>query len=409
MAETKETKPRQPLAQIAELKISPARIRSFLDKDGINRMSSDKLTQLKAELTKIKKEGGPVKPVAPETLKRDRTDAQKKEHDLAREKYEAALVVYNKYNSERYQRLERIYKLCKNLNKLQELLTRTNKGKTPEAMVNYEKELNTVKTVLADKPAPKKRTETTDDFNKRVTNFKSLNFNQYLTGVDLTNPESLNKTVNGLKTQNPGLELFFEKSKESKGRTRFNDAAAIALACAMEVSLEELLDHAMKKTIEFNKKTIQPDCVTTADFQNLEWYPFFRHLPHYQAVVDRSLRRAKYTYNTETSKSEIMQKAKRQAKRDGKTFVKPKMEFKSFNEVEVEAGFATKETYTTTVTDKDGKETTVEKFNYLWYGIDVDREESNSDLNNFNHYVQQVCKKIISDQEIGRASCRERV
>lgn len=379
---------RQQLSKVTQTTISPARIRSYLDGKGINRDVEDKLNQIKDDILKIKKEGGPQLPTPPESLKKEATDIQKSKHEEAKNKYAADLKKYNDFVSERYKRLEVVYTLCKHLNKMHALLLKSKRN------TNQEKELVELRRIVHDEAPSRKQKESEETYNTRVEKFESSGFETYLGETDLTNADAVQKLIMKLKKNHDGVDLFLQRDETSRSRIRFNDPAAVALATAMELGIEELIEHGMEKTIDSQKKTIQPDHCISPGLEDCDWYVLFKNLPHLRAILDRQKRKAEYNAERDLQKQKAIQKAKSKAKKEKKAYQRPKFKFPTFQESEVEKGFALK-TETSTTDDKGNVSV---KPHYQWYGIDIEKQGTpeNNDHTNFHFYVQQVCKKIVN-------------
>lgn len=375
MAESKVN--RQQLSKVTNVIISPARIRGFLDNKGINKTIENSIDKVKDQLNALKKAGGPAHP----KLADDKSNE-------AKVKYADELKHYNEYVSEAYKNLETVYGLCKVLFKIQPLLLKKREnGKQTE---NQTKELEELVCVAQDKPLPRKASESEEVYKVRVEKFEHAGYQALLGNTDLLNADSVLALANKLKTDHPDVSLFLKRDELSKSRIRFNDPAAVALAVAMELGIEELLEHGMDKTRESQKKTIQPDHCVSSGMENTNWYVLFRDLPTLKNVQDRQTRKLVYTQEREKEKLKLIQKARIKSKKDKRAYIRPKFTYPSFPDDEVEKGFATKSTITTEV---DGS--TVTKTQYQWYGIDIDRVPS-EDNTTFSFYVQQVCKKIIN-------------
>ena len=376
---------RQQLSKVTQTTISPARIRRFMDGLGINRDIEDRLAVLKSEILKIKKEDGPLLPTTPELLKKDSTDPQKVKYEEDKNKYNADLKKYNDYVSERYVRLKTIYNLCKLLNKVHILLLKEKRN------VNQNQEIIEYTNLIKDNPSLKKQKETDDEFKNRTDKFVSSGYLNYITNVDLTDADDIQKLMMKLKMDNDGVSIFLQKDEISRTRIRFNDPSAVALATVMELGIEELLEHGMDQTLLSQKKTIQPDHCVSPGLENCVWYVLFKDLPHLKAIVDRQKRKIEYNNDKEKDKQKAILKAKSKAKKDKKPYVRPKSTYLNFQETEVNKKFALK----TDIVTIDSAGVSVSKPNYQWYGIDLD-DTTDNETANFYFYVHQVCKKIIN-------------
>lgn len=389
---------RQQLSKVTGSTISPARIRKFIDALGINKDIEDKLNKIKDEILKIKKEGGPQLPTPPETPKKDANEQQKNKYAELKKKYDTDLAKYNDFESEKHKRLELVYSLCKHLQKIHTLLLKEKRN------LNQNKELSDLIQTVNDQIV-QKADESEESFKLRKDKYEAPGYKTYLGDADLNDADSVQKLINELKRNN-NINLFLQRDETSRSRIRFNDPAAVALAVAMELGIEELIEHGMEKTLESQKKTIQPDHCVSPGLEKCNWYVLFQNLPHLKAILDRQKRKAEYNNKRDEEKEKVIMKAKSKAKKDKKPYQRPKFNYPSFQETEVHNGFATKTE--TTTTDTDGKD--VIKPHYQWYGIDLDgpTDDPMNDNTRFQFYVQQVCKKVINRRsEVGSSDFLE--
>jgi hypothetical protein len=394
-AESKKSN-RQQLAKIVELEIAPARTRRFFDANGINRNVKAKIDAVKAKLQKIKKAGGPTPPKAPENPGKDASDDAKTAYKAARAKYEEQLKAYNEYTSEAYTNLERIYNVCKLLQKVNTLLTKK------ERTANHTQDLKEYQAALHDEPAPKRSKESDEAFDARSKRFVKKGYAALVEGVDLNNADAVRDAMNKLRGTDENLALFFERDKEARGRIRFNDPAAVALATAMQVTLEEVVDFGIQNTRTAKKKIIKPDHCVNPDIKKLNFSSFILPLPPLKAILDRQERKKQWEEAFAKAKREAFQAAKSKARKNKTKYEKPNFTYPTFQETEVEGGFAT------TVEVKDDKGNT--KTKYQWYGIDVDYPDSPApvDTTDFKFYISQVCKKVLDHHiEIGDSEAQE--
>src|SRR6185437_1025407 len=108
-----EKKPRQQLSKVTENTIAPSRVRNFIDGAGFNQKVEQEDDKIKEKIEKIKKEGGPQAPIEVTSLKRDATEEQKKKHKELVAKHNEQKEKYDDYVSEKFNRLNVIYLLCK--------------------------------------------------------------------------------------------------------------------------------------------------------------------------------------------------------------------------------------------------------------------------------------------------------
>jgi|GEM_PF-3778508 len=384
-----EKKPRQQLSKVTENTIAPSRVRNFIDGAGFNQKVEQEVDKIKEKIEKIKKEGGPQAPIAVTSLKRDATEEQKKKHKELVAKHNEQKEKYDDYVSEKFNRLNVIYLLCKQLNKIHALLLKKKRNTLQD------KELEDLRNIVHDKPAAKKSKEKEEEYKTRLEKFVPHGFSKHLGETDLMNADSVQSLINKLKEEYSEVSLFLKKNEVSKTRIRFNDPAAVALTTALEVGLEELLEYGMRKTLEARMKTIQPDFMVSPDLENCEWYVLFRNLPHLKAVIERQKRKAQYTADKAKERLKFVQKIKNKAKKNAGLPKKEgqkreKFTYPTFQEVEVKNGFAEKREEN--VKDSEGVETT--RTYYVWYGIEIDKEDRGIKTN-FNHYIQQICQGII--------------
>lgn len=330
-------KNRQQLSKITQTIISPARIRRFIDDLGINKDVEEQLEKIKACINDIKKEGAPS------------TDNKKD---------------YNDYESPRYKKLEKTYGYFKTFQKLQNLLLHSKDPHKGEEMFRLTRD-------LADY-----------DYSR----------------VDLKNPDSIGAHMVEMKKL-AGMELFIEKDETSKRRVRFNDPAAVAIATAMELGIEELLELGMKRILETQKRTLQPDNCVIGSTSECLWFVFFKNLPHLNAVLERQKRKNLYVLEREKAKQQYLLKSKKDKekyhllnKNKKPKERRAKFDFPSFPEHEVKNNYAKK----TEVISKDQNGNEETKTMYQWYVIDT---MDSPNTINFYFYIQQLCRNIINQNK----------
>ena len=350
---------RQQLSKITQTIISPARIRRFIDSLGINKEVEEKLKECKNEINKVKKMGAPTVFEIPKN---------EKNNSELKALHEQSLKLYQEYKSDTYKELNDRYKAFKCLQKWLNILKRN-----PNLTSNSDESKNI-----------------TDDLKK---------YEHLFQGVDLKNVNQIEELILKLRFYS-GMNLLLEKDEISKQRIRFNDPAAVAIATAMELGIEELLELGMKNILKSQKKTLQPDNCIIGDMSNCNWFSFFKNLPHLNALLDRQKRKMEYNLEREKEKQKhILRSKKDKSRRSGNT--KSKFEFPSFNDYEVSKGFARK------FETKDKDETP--KPYYQWYRIDIDEvQKDDNDLTNFHFYIQQLCRNLINQNtEKGLAEYKE--
>jgi hypothetical protein len=384
MAETKKA-PRLSLNKLTDNVIAPARVRRFLDANGVNREIETELNKVKNTLLQMKKAGGPSRPTPPAPLKKDATELERTKHTEARNKYLAQVKEYNNYVSENFRRMERVHTVCRLLSRLQPLLARETRN------ASQNREVDELVAMLNDQAVPRRAKETEAEHQARVSKHTPAGLKALTTGTDLRSATATADLLNKLRQENASVSVFLQRDEVAKSRVRFNNAAAVALATVLEAAIEEVVEHGMVNTLESQKKTLQPDHCVSEGVESLSLYTLFRDLPHFRAVEDRQMRREDFEDEQRREKQLAVQKAKTRARKEKKPYKKPDMKQSTFQEHEVANGHALR-TETTTQNDKGEN---VTKVHYEWYGIDVERPELVEDHGvNFNFYVSQICNKV---------------
>lgn len=397
--------PRNQLSKTVGLHIPPPRVRLQLDRLAMNRKREQELAPIRKRLLELKKQGAPSIPEKPDS-KADETN---------RNAYKEAVKEYNQYTSAEFTRNVTIYELCKRLTKISALYDKQAALQSEDPPKDLSKknkeELN--KEIKAALDLPENRED------ESVT----LGFAQYTNGRNLENPEDVSRLLQELRNENPQVDLFFQRDNISKGKIRFTDSAIIALAATLQRAVSEFAQHAMRTTIEVNKKIMYPDHCVSAGLENCSLYPLFCNLPTFKLVVNRQARREQWEVDFRTWKvTNARTKGKKAASRksskkstDGsnkttKTSVSEdkKVEFESFEQREVAAGYA--------VTHEREDQRGQKKIVYLWKGLDDleegdDEETVDNDTQvenevvevqseeetrkfGFNFYIAQVCKEL---------------
>lgn len=365
------------LAKVVGLEISPARVRRFIDKRGINREVEDEISLDRDALLSIEKEGTESVPPAPTRPHAD-GDAEVDPAEIARYEAEKAAwaekeKAWKDYKSSRYQTLSTVYSLCKDLTRIGTLL---------------EKQSNTddSKKKFTEKNATELATVT-----KRVSENKE--FTTYVGKTNLTNLETVNSLVENLTTERfPDVKHFFHKDACSASRVRFNERATVALATVMEAIVVELAEHSMDHVIEIKKKIIQPDHCVSNGVENCSLYPLIAPLRAFQAIRSKQDRFAEYQADVKHQQEEANRKARQDAKRKKKNYKKPELNLPTFAQKEVDAGYA--KFNDDIKKGKDGEDDETAQV-AQWYGIDIPADgEEVVDNTDFNFYVTNVFKKV---------------
>lgn len=387
MTTEKKSRARTQMTQVVDLVYPPARVRKYMDPDGLNIPVEQKLVDVKQKLLELRKEGGPTKPTAPATQKRDASESEKKKHKAARDAYEAKLKEWNSFTSKRYEELETVYDLTRHLDNIEQMLRKT----TPlsdSAKHDLESEQNTVR----DQPPLKKKNETEEDHQARVEKFEKRGFTKYLTkGINLNDADAVKKERVRLVQSRKEIELFVQRDTISSERVRFNDPAAVAVSTAIQLGSEGLIEHAIKVCLKSGNRIIKPDHCISDGVEELPFWAFFENLPHVRAIREKQARYAAWEAERNKAKQEHLKRAKSKARRIKTTGKSEKFTFPSFQETEVTHGHAVK------LVKKDEKEDK-ERVTYEWKGIDRE-DDANGDSSTFVFYVKKLCGNVVDSYD----------
>jgi hypothetical protein len=379
-------KKRQQLGELVGLRISPARISSFI-KHWLNSSLEAKNVHFEEEIAKIKKNGcdiaKPVAPKAPEDPKSE-TEEQKKVRQEARKVYDNELRKYNKWASEEYVELKLLSQYCKKLDKLESLL------KKPTNCDSHQYEIKCVMASLNDQPAPRKTfgiAESDDEYAQRCKEFKPRGFLAYKGNARLDTPDNILAELVRVKTTYPNVLYFLSKQDNNKEKQRFNTPAAIAIASVVETMIQQLAEHTVKATIHERNKKMQPDHCVSEGVKELSLFPLISNSEHYLAVVARQLRKQKWINERARALRRFNHGARlREARAGAAAVVKSEFTFPSFADCEVKGGHAF-------ITDTKINKKNVAKNSYGWHDIDVDRHPVTEI--DFTTYVDRVCKEVV--------------
>ena len=368
-------------ADKAELKIQPPRMRMHLDRLAMNRPIETLLAPIKEKIEQIRKQGAPVLPEKPEK------EAEQEVKDV----YKEAQKAYNKYSSADYEKLTTVHELVKKLQKiasiqkLQHELAQEGKELTKKQLAELAKEQKTV----ADQPADGQTAE----------EYESHGFAPYTAGVNVSSEAEVHALTTKLLGENPSVQLLTERDRISKDKTRFTDAAIIALATASEMGIREFIEHGMATTLTEGKRIMLPDHCVSKGLENCSLYSLFDKLPTFRLVADRQTRRAAWERDHAEWKAENKRnnRAKGNARRKNPKAAKatPPTPYQTFEEREVEQEFAIE---TETTAENGDVKTKV-----MWRGIDdfskvdVDEDEDGDETARkfgFDFYINLLCKDV---------------
>jgi hypothetical protein len=388
------TTARVQLASIVGLEIAPPRVRRFLDQKGLNSVVEVDINRYKDAILAIEKEGAAPRPTPPTkpTVEGDAAvpqrvlDAYNAEHQV----YAAAYAVWKNFKSARYTALSDVYEVAKDLTKLQNLLEK--------------------QTAVSGGDATNKKKFTPKNASEVASLQASLATHTTLVGkADLTSSESVAAQVQTLNTANPDLASFFHRDSSSASRVRFNDRATVALATVMEAMVEQLAEHSMNEAIRVGKKIIQPKHCVTESLEECSLYPLFNNLPAMRAVRDRKARELAYQTQTKQVQAEATLKAKAAARKNKKTFKSVKLDQPSFEQTEVDAGYAVYSEVEPAEAAHEGEDAKEAKMVCQWYGIDIPSRDTEAvDTTDFVHYTNEVCKNVRNNAVTdGNAACAD--
>ena len=369
-------------ADKAELKIQPPRMRMHLDRLAMNRPIETQLAPIKEKIEQIRKLGAPTLPEKPD----------KEAEQEVKDAYKEAQKTYNKYSSADYEKLTTVYELVKKLQKISSIqnqqheLAKEGKELTKKQLAELAKEQKTV----ADQPADGQPAE----------EYESHGFAPYTTGVNVTSEAEVHALTTKLLAENPNVQLLAERDRISKDKTRFTDAAIIALATVAEMGSREFIEHGMATTLSENKRIMLPDHCVSKGLEKCSLYSLFDKLPTFRLVADRQTRRAAWERDHAEWKAENKRnnRAKGNARRKNPKAAKPAppTPYQTFEEREVEQGFAIE---TETTAENGDVKTKV-----MWRGIDdfskvdVDEDDGEGDETSrkfgFDFYINLLCKDV---------------
>jgi len=390
-----ENKPRQQMSKIVGLSMSVARIRRWIDSQGLNYNVQREIDECNQELTTLKRKGGPEDPGSMPVVAKDASDVDKKTYETALNEWKKNSELFKDFKSKEYRTVERVHECYKLLNKLQERL-----GKTTQSD-RVQKEVEALQDQLSDKPKPQDPKETDDVYNRRVKTFKSPGYVRVRgEKLDLNDADAINSRMTQLSEKFPDLDYFLRKDSLSNQKVRFNDDGVISIATIAENMTRELAINAIRNAASQSKKIIKPDhIIASGEYSESPYYNLIDDLSHLNALVDRAQRRVKHKNETAEKRQEMYRKVRTALARQNKPYTsedRPDVDsLPTFEDTEVENGYAIR---TTSETVSKGKPEP--RSIYLWKGIDYDDDVEDDDNVNFEHYVEKLCKSIKSTEEI---------
>lgn len=320
------------------LTMNTSRIRRWIDNYGINSDLQVEIDKCNTELQNIRFESRPEEP----------SSENEEQH-----------AEWRNYSSEKYTRLMTAYNLYK------DLVHFRNTKEPSEELVNN----------LSGAPKPLKG-ESDDDYQARHEKYSA--YKELTNSIDFSKPASVDKLMSSLeKKQN--LQLCIRKDNMTAQKVRFNSSGLVMLTAACEELIRQYGAHAMKIATQYSKKTIQPSHVIGEGYTELPLFPLMHNLPHFEMLCNRQRRQAKYEESITRERALRHQKARKRCLAAGRVYTvkdRPDLsDIKSFEETEVENGFAKKENGT-----------------YLWRGIDYDIDDKSR--GDFSHYIERLFNQL---------------
>lgn len=199
----------------------------------------------------------------------------------------------------------------------------------------------------------------------------------------LKTTEQTNKKMSEFEADNTYLKLFIQKSEKSYQKVRFNDDSFVVITMVCEKIIKECVEGAMSRALEEKKKIVKTIHIADSSAEH-PFYPLYQDLEHYQALESFKQRYENHVVKEKSARSTILFEIRKKNKNKKE---KEKADFsslQSFEETEVELGFARK-------VEKNNK------FVYQWKGLDYTEQEVPVD---FKFYIDKLCKNLkCSDSE----------
>jgi hypothetical protein len=371
----------QRITELLGLSVSPSKVRSYVDKYWINKAASAGISQQRDQLAAIKKSGCPIaQPVAPERLSSKATLTEKGEHKKNRASYEKELKEYNKYVSDEYVKLEMVHHYYRDLARFASLLD--HKKVLPTGAAETATELQAVLLNGTDK--------------KTYITVSSKQFQDALKANLLESVDAMSTGVVACKLEQerllaafPSLKLFLDKDTVSADKLRFNGSTSVVAAVVIQMLLTQYAAAAIQNACEDDAKTVKPEnCI---DNDNISLLPLVLRAPHYVAVRNRAARRNSFYEDKEEARSKAIQQAKAKARREKSKYKAPAADKSTFEESEVELGFAV--TKQVDVRVKEG-EVAKTKTKYSWYNIEIERTPTDF---HFDGTAEKIAREALDD------------
>lgn len=377
-------KPRLNLPSKVGIGLSTARIRRWLDRNGLNKLYQTEIDKCDDYLKKMKQAGGPANPGAAPKKLESQDDAA---FNVVYNTWKTSYDNYKNFYSAEYNKVFDVYVCYKLLRKLSELLRHTDPSK------KVSEEILGLTSVLQDKPRPQRSDEDAAKYQKYCSEYVKTNYASLCKDCNLENPSSIESCLNDLREAHADLQQFLRKEEMSHLKVRFNDAGILCVVTGCEAITTECIKYAIQSANSEEKKIIQPDHIISGKIHESPLFCMFESLPHYQALVARDVRRVKHAADDKAKRVVMTREAREKARAAGKTYtVADRPDFtvlKTFEEQEVLDGYARKDTVKPGKKAKNSEERDV----YLWKGIDKD-ESPDDDDTNFEFYITALYNKV---------------
>lgn len=412
MAAVAQKQERHFLSRELDLSIPNGRVRQILDEGALNYKQEKAAEEALKVLLEIRQKGGPEKPVAPEQLPRGTKDAKlRKEHEAAREAYQAKFKEWQSFRSEEYKALHNTAELIIILQKIVKIMTRPvdvkeKKDKEKEKKSREQREAKDRKTL---EELSKRLNDEAPTNANRVKPFVSKGFKARVKGANLKDPKSVKTRIDDLIAEDKRVQRVLEVYAIRKTKVRISTSSTVALSAALQKIVEDVAEHACRVGTTRGKHMIKNEHVLLGGkYSELSTYSLWADLPHmthleskesrratYEGKVKEARRRAqlKHNRNVEELKRQFegQKEALKEALKEHKFVFKPK----AFEDHEAEQGYATKSERK----DEDGNpkkhsKTGAVSFAYTWKNIDYEEVESEN-IDSFFGPVGDICDVVV--------------
>jgi hypothetical protein len=410
--EVKPKKAVQRLANLLDMHIPPARVRTAFEEYGLNYAHTVKLVPTEKAIRQLRVQGHPQpEPTTPVRLPATATPAERAAHKVARAKYEKDHQTWGEWKSPEYTASETVALLVVALRKVIKIHTR----KVPEnqtaeqAAKRQVKDTQNIEDLIQvlqhDKP-PKAM--------KNIAKFVPRGFSEYVGDLDLNDPDAIEAKIIELQEADVNAQHFIEMYAVRKQKIRVTQASVVAAAAVVQHLVQDLAGHACGNGVAKEKKLITAEyCLAvnsmTGDYRKLSTYGLFKDLPIVRDLEAKQARQARWrrqAYDAKRQQTQLYHKRVARLEADhkarnlpAKDFKAPEFEFRytSFAESEVSGGFAVREEHR----GEDGqvklhKRTQKELVVYRWNKLDAPKERDPTRVS-FEASIAEVCQEVAED------------